>query len=267
MVVKEIYRSFRILPAYANQTRSVSENARNIRNVLTRANRPEELLFSELPKALGFEEALKRNAKAYVCSLKDTLQELINSLSKLREKSRVQFCERFKFPLDLKIADIRNELAPRCELVAQLTDDAYIKNFASKGYNTVYQDEKWLDILLGAIASKPLSTWNDVDEKDFPNKLATLFRSFSNYELLQQEFFKQSKENSENPTIDQKVMPIATAITITTAGAIEAQSVIGKQIDSDEVVLLKQQLLDTLGNTNQRIKEAALVSLLKDVIH
>jgi hypothetical protein len=267
MIVKEIYRSFRILPAYANQTRSVSENARNIRNVLIRANRPEELLFTDLPKALGFEENLKDNANKYVCSLKDTLSELVNALGNLKEKASKELFDRFKLPPKATLTDVREELGPRCDVVSQLTDDAYIKNFASKGHNTIYLDDKWLDVLLGAIASKPLTSWNDVDEKDFPNKLATLYRSFSNYELLKQEFIQQNDAIENAPQSDKKTTPVATAVTITTAGSKELQSVIGKYIDSDEVTLLKEQLKNTLGNNHHSVKEAALVSLLKEVIH
>ena len=188
-IVKPLVKFAMNLPAYTRNTKkNLSPEAIALRNALLSSKEPDNLIFVEIPKALGFpaidENLEEEKIKSFKDKLAKTIQELNTAYEKLISECRQYICNAFS----IESSELKQRLPMRARFLSGLCVERHLTRlvFASMDDN---QDEKgWLEGLVMVISDKPASSWSDEDLLVFENNLANLSRKFINLEALQKNY-------------------------------------------------------------------------------
>ena len=190
-VVTPLMRFISQLPKYTLVTQELSDTAKNLRKVVQNAREPDELLFKELPDALGFPAfgaETGTDAKAisdFFTTLQDALSELeqiyevlLNSVEQLLVKA---------FNLTPKREELRAELATRAEPLFAVTIEMQLKGFLIQVCSRGHDHTSWLEAIATLLTKKPPASWVDLDKAQFESNLSQLARKFRHFEAVSYE--------------------------------------------------------------------------------
>jgi hypothetical protein len=155
------------LPAYTRTTRQIDDRTRAVREALLRGKEPAELLFAELPNALGIKpisssSGLEGNeVDGFVTALRGSLRELKQSYPKLLDNIRSKFSSTFGLPSEM--AELRAQARRRAIAMLDLTGDVGLKAFLLRLAEPSLGDQEWLVSLGTLLAGKPPASWHDQD--------------------------------------------------------------------------------------------------------
>jgi len=171
------------LPRYALLTRALSPEALAVREVLLSAREPQPLLFEELPQAIGLEplggEDLDR-VPLLEDKFRHCLLELQDAYGKLLERIQRELCDALLLPLEL--ADARQEIGRRAQVIQQWVADLELRPFAMRLADQELPDREWLESVASVLVHKPPSSWNDGDERQYRAVLRGLAGRFRRIE-------------------------------------------------------------------------------------
>ena len=132
-VVTPLMRFISQLPKYTLVTQELSDEAKNLRKVVQNAREPDELLFKQLPEALGFPSFSAETAtdsktvSDFFTTLQDALSELELAYEMLLNSVEQLLVEAFN--LTPKKEELRAELAARAEPLFAVTIEMQLKGF------------------------------------------------------------------------------------------------------------------------------------------
>ena len=132
-VVTPLMRFIAQLPKYTLGTQELSDSAKNLRKVVQNAREPDELLFKQLPEALGFPSfGAEKATDAKVVSnfftiLQDALSELEQAYEALLNSIEQLLVEAFNLTPNKE--GLRAELAARAEPLFAVTIEMHLKGF------------------------------------------------------------------------------------------------------------------------------------------
>ena len=187
-VARPLLQFFASLPEYARQTQMVSSEAQSFRQALRHARSPHEMLFADIPAALGFlgDQALtKKQAKSFVGKMVSVQRELQTAYEEL--------CHRFAgmlagaLGLDKKSSPdkIRAALSVRAvKLTSHTADSAGAGDFLFHATDMRGNGEEWLTRMMTFLAGKPPQKWTDADESKAEFDLVNAFRRMVDVESL-----------------------------------------------------------------------------------
>ena len=187
-IVRSLVKFVSALPPYSRKTMAVSAPAVQVRNALLSAREPAQLLFSDLPRACGFEAftGMSRGREAlvegFVEVLGGSLRELQNVYDGLL--GRVQQALASRLGLPATSPNWFNELRERASQLQAIPLDAHLKGFVIRAANDALEREDLLVSLATQVANKPPAEWLDADADQFEVKLSQLARRFRNIEAL-----------------------------------------------------------------------------------
>jgi len=119
------------LPAYTHRTSSVSTAAASVRDAILCARDPHQLLFEDLPRAVGSEpisaDAELTVAQAFFARLKSALIELQRAYDNLLQDVQHQLVSTLRLPGDIRQA--RLEIGERTRLFDERVTDPRLKAF------------------------------------------------------------------------------------------------------------------------------------------
>ena len=178
-IVSHLLARIRVLDNYTLRTSSLPEQTRLVRAALLGAVEPDDLLFRELPEALGFKpvEASDKSyhaARSFAESVSVTLNELEGCYSALLGKMT-------KLLLDSSAE--KNRLAV-CGQAASLADEVLnpeVKAFVyALANDSVDSDTDWIKGIATVVAKKAPAEWRDDDlrrfERELPEQVAAFQR-------------------------------------------------------------------------------------------
>jgi hypothetical protein len=178
-IVRELVRQLKSLPEYAWKTNQISREAKALRRSIEIVHSPEQLLFGDLPDALGLKpisgEQLDREAlEEFFNRLNQTLAELATSTPRRRDWARDIFLEACELPANSDgwqtFVEITREmngrvnhpnLAPLVKRAAEAADPGAA-----------------LESVLALAANRPMRVWTDTDVDRFPKLAQSLGRLF-----------------------------------------------------------------------------------------
>ena len=164
-IVSHLVGVVRMLDRYASRTCSVDENSQAVRDVVFNATEPSEMLFTDLPKALGmkpfhtntdvtlFAGALAASVRELQGALDDTLGNLKDALL---EKTHMETRER--------LSGIAAKLLP--EVSSQ-----HMKVFLGALAAEIPDDQEWIKYVALILTDATPSEWNDEHVGMFKNRL------------------------------------------------------------------------------------------------
>ena len=227
---------------------------KNLRKVVLNAREPDELLFKQLPKALGFptfgmQETIEPKViSKFFKTLKNALSELEKTYKTLLNSIEQRLAEAFS--LTSSKEDLRAELVARSEPLLAVKIGMDIKAFSVQVCSGGHDFNSWLEAIATYLAKKPPASWLDVDKAQFESNLAQLARKFRHFEAVSYEKLKHTESSTGEPirvgiTAPKKIEQ--ERVVIVTPPVEDAADQIEREI---EPILDK---LDVDGNTEFRL--------------
>ncbi|WP_052349722.1 hypothetical protein [Picosynechococcus sp. NKBG042902] len=165
-VVTPLYQFVKKLPRYTKQTKRISDEGIAVLKILQQTVEPDELLFRDLPQALGLEpittkrsEKQLNNAKELKGRLVQVLREIYGAYDALLTESRQLI---FKaFGVRSEEAKLKEDLQVRCRYLVNQCIEPTLKRFMKAVLDSEVSDRQWLESLVMIIADKPAESWTD----------------------------------------------------------------------------------------------------------
>ncbi len=181
-VVRELYRQFNRFPEYTLKTRQLNQEAQAVRSVFKEGKAPEQLLFVNLPLALGTDpfradETDVANVEKFFERWNDAMTAVVGAYNALLERLEKRLCDSFG-------VSEWTELRTRALAIQPLVTELKLKSFVMRAGDDALERQKWLESVTAGIAGRPPSTWGDADEDHFKNLLPPLTSAFQHSELL-----------------------------------------------------------------------------------
>ncbi|MDE0688072.1 MAG: hypothetical protein OXI61_07900 [Candidatus Poribacteria bacterium] len=258
-VVTPLMRFISQLPRYTLGTQELSDEAKNIRKVVLNAREPDELLFKQLPEALGF-HAFGPETSTDTTLVSDFFNTLQNALSQLGNTydDLLNWIEQMlakAFTLTPTKKELRAELTTRAKPLQDVAIE--LRGFLTQVCSNRHDSTRWLEAIATNLAKKPPTSWTDTDKTQFEINLSQIARKFRHFEAI----FYEKREHTELPAGE----PIR--IGITRPNQPEQEQVVilpmtaEKQADKLENAI--EEVLDdidTEGNSELRLAVLARIS-------
>ncbi|MYA68871.1 hypothetical protein F4009_17345 [Candidatus Poribacteria bacterium] len=202
-VVTPLIRSIAQLPRYALTTQELSDTSKNVREAVLKAHEPDELLFNQLPEALGF-PAFGTETAIDAKIVSDFFTTLQDALSELEQAYEVllNFIEQLlvkAFNLTSKKEELRTELAARAEPLLEITIETDFKGFLIQICRDGHDFTSWLEAIATYLTKKPPASWVDLDKAQFESKLSQFARKFRHFEAVSYEKWKHTELSGGEP--------------------------------------------------------------------
>ena len=202
-VVTPLIRFIMQLPKYTLVTQELSDTAKNLRQVVRNAREPDELLFKQLPEAIGFpafstETATDAKAASnFFNTLQDVLSELEQAYDHLLNWVEQLLVE--AFTLTPTAETLRTALANRAEPLLAITVETDLKGFLIHVCSGGHDFRSWLEAIATYLAKKPPSAWIDTDKAQFEINLSQLARKFRHFEAVSYEKLEHVESSAGEP--------------------------------------------------------------------
>lgn len=184
-VVRPLIQFVNRLTPYARQTCKISDTAAQVRSALLSAIEPDELLFTDLPKAYGIDPIDQDStgspeiASLLKSRLIDALRELHTAYDRLIEECRAKLCEVFGTTPD-SLLSLRARLSSMANHLIDRDIGPELRRFVFVLADTHHDVIPWLESLMMVCTDKPPRRWDDSDCEVFSTRLLALSRAFSN---------------------------------------------------------------------------------------
>lgn len=186
-VVKPLCVFVAQLPNYVLNTKKLTRATLAVRDTILSAREPATLLFTDLPKACGFEcfaanTSAGKSVPLFVKALKSAIDELRAAFPELQD--RLRKCLRDVFDLPGSFQQFRTALAGRAQQVVIGITEPKLKALCLRLLDDNLAEAEWLDSLGSYLALKPPSKWHDAEEDLFGQELAELATRFHRVESI-----------------------------------------------------------------------------------
>jgi len=164
-VISPLLRAMRNLPPYSLRTRSVSAQTIEVRSTLLSAREPDQLLFTALPRALGFQPIVADHQlrseviEAYAHALQTAVRELEEAYPTLLDTLEASLAQQFGARAD----SVRDDLRVRADRLREQLIDPTLKAIANALTTRDASREAWLEQLGMVVARTAPTSWTDDD--------------------------------------------------------------------------------------------------------
>lgn len=169
-IAAALFQRFEALPNFAKRTLRLDADARNIRNVVMKADDPERLLFDDLPAALGDSlspDAIYNAILAAEASYPALLDELRVALGRALGIDHRDF----------------GGIAERTQQIRGMTNDYNFDAFADRAA-AIEQGTGDIESLVSVLLHRPARNWSDRDREEALTEIARYGRRFRELEAL-----------------------------------------------------------------------------------
>lgn len=177
-IVRPLYLFLAGLPDYARQTDQLSEETLALRKAIEAAREPADLVFSGIPKALGYDPTSKNEIVApdLAQKLGRCITELRRCLPELQNRMSAAILKSFRHEGPLEAW--RLSISESAETVIVGLGDADFRAFCLKLIDAENPEPEWLEALGSLLTRCPPSRWKDRDEIVFREKIEAFARQF-----------------------------------------------------------------------------------------
>ena len=198
-VIKAFIPFISRLPKYTLNTETLSDNAKNLRAAVLNAREPDELLYKELPEALGFSafglKTTDSNAAAkFSSTLQDTLSELGRAYENLLNSIEKQIKDAFVLIGDRDT--YREALAHQAGPLREIASEPQLIQFLIRICDEQLDTTSWLEAIGATLAGKPPNSWFDRDTDTFKSNFSQVVRKLRHIEAL----FYEEREHADSST-------------------------------------------------------------------
>ena len=180
------------LPRYVRQTGTLSREARTVLQRLLNARDPIDLLFVELPEAVGVpafpadEPVTDAAVERFQSRLRDAVADLARAHGKLIDRIGLVVREAFS-AADGDISALRATLQGRATALTPACADDRLKPLVATLARNAGDDSDWLVSVATVARQVPVDSWRDRDLSAFTTRIYDLSRRFQTMERLMAE--------------------------------------------------------------------------------
>jgi hypothetical protein len=191
-IVRPLFRFFNRLHPYNRQTKSLSATAIAVREALFAAREPDQLLFTDLPKACGFDPFLpntrgSKNVDLFFRTLQKALLELQRAYDDLLASLQQMLFRAF----GISSGKAREVIRSRALGAAEHAVESRLRAFLLHLTDNEQDDVVWIEAIASLLAGKPARMWTDMDRARYEITLSELTRNFRHIESLVLELGKR----------------------------------------------------------------------------
>lgn len=262
-VVRPLVRFVTALPPVTRRARDLSPEAAAVRDALTNATEPDQLIFETLPMAVGLQPFIEPaildgslRLQNFRRALFRSLRELETYYERLLEQCRGLIHEAFGVQSDP--TRLREDLRVRCQYLLGRCVDPMLKRLTAAAIEADRDERNWLEAIVMVVADRPAETWTGDDRLVFELNLAEVARRFGRLEALLREAGSPPEEGFD-----------ARRIAVTNADGKEFQRIVWiDRAQQDRVALHARRLADEIrGIQEPHLREAIALSLLDHVMN
>ncbi|MEA5417742.1 hypothetical protein VB712_00810 [Spirulina sp. CCNP1310] len=180
MVAKPLFTFAKKLPKFTHQTQRISPEAQAVLRELQNAQEPDELLFTSLPKACGFERIPATGVddlklvEAFRKKFIECLHEIQTAYEVLLADAQRDLYE--AFGIRSGEAKLREDLRVRANYLLRVCVEPLLKRFVLAAVDQHKSDHEWLEAVVMVVADKPPRSWSDRDVTGFELALSDVAR-------------------------------------------------------------------------------------------
>ncbi|MFF3765888.1 ATP-binding protein [Streptomyces sp. NPDC001922] len=265
-----------VLDQYSRKTKRLSDDTLVVRRVLTEATDPDQLVFEELPEALGFEEITPgvqkdpEAAEAYVARLTTALNELTDASANLCRYVVETLAQEFRLPAS-STGELRTGLAERMRGFADASLEVSLHGFVTRVLNEMLPDDDWLGTVVVQLVNQALGDWTDRNMEVFPRVVRDRARALDRvshlYDVAEEEVVDEPAAASLKRTKPKQRQIDTHLLTLTTPQGTEERTLIhvpkkSRNAADKLVVSVIRQAEEALGPDGARVLLAALAEHL-----
>jgi hypothetical protein len=184
--VKQLLRQVRRWSNHERHTQRMSPQAKALRKACLAAKEPDQLLFIDLPKAVGVENLTKDALDGVVEAITRAMQEVSGRFTTLLNELQVNIGHM----LNALGPSVRSDLAPRAARLKDQILDPRLRAFVlALADQDLLEDADWIQRVCLALLGRAPSEWIDADVQRFHvalNELAPVFRRLEALHFIQQ---------------------------------------------------------------------------------
>lgn len=186
------------LPKYTLMTQTLSENAKNLQDVVLDAREPDTLLFHDLPRIMeypSFSTETNTNSKTeqFFKAFQNVLDELKQAYPTLLNSVEQHLASNFS--LEYGGEQLRRELINLAEPLEEVTSGTQLTGFLMQICDSGLDFDNWLEAIATFVVNKPPASWRDTDKVQFEINLSQLARKFLHFEAVSYEKRKHPKSS------------------------------------------------------------------------
>ncbi len=253
------------LPKFTKLTKSptyLSRAAIAVRESFETASSPERLLFSLLPKALGFDSA-ETGSEGFAEALREAVQRLKHAYAAMLDKQRELLCEAFEQSPNTTLVDLRANLRWYASLEPFTIDRDGLKAFVGRITSPDGSDSEWLESVISFLGQLPSEQWTDAVCREVEFKLADYSARLLDLHKLYVAYLDHRNEQ-EIDDVDVYVLK-----SMKLRGETLEQVVTVNKRQRERIEKAKKEILDVLSkellNNSQNIK-AVLAELVSETL-
>lgn len=163
-VVGPLIKYIEALPSYSRNTREVSLEAQRVRSAIMNSIEPMQLLFEDLPQAVGMDMKEKQKESNWREELQIRLRNALNDLeqaySRLNQRVQQALLEAFNYS---DIDKLKEMQVKRVNSLVGVCSDSELKPFLQSIIRPATDSVEWAKGIAGIVVKKPLDAWNDHD--------------------------------------------------------------------------------------------------------
>lgn len=256
-VVGPLLEMVRQLPEHSLHSAELSQEATRAREALVSAREPDQLIFEELPAALGhprIQAGGRDDGVAFAAALHGVMKELQDAYPKLL--GRVADTINSGLALDHRNT-LKVEAAARARPLIGHVVEPHLRSLLFAMSSDALDDDDWLEAVGLAISGRPPRMWRSADTDQFTAQATSLLGAFRRVEALHFD----GRANSPSGFIPRKV-------TVTAPDGTELSRVVW--LAEAELPLLRRVVADTRSRIAAALPsigdEALLAALAEEML-
>ncbi|WP_207641570.1 hypothetical protein [Syntrophomonas palmitatica] len=171
-VVGPLVKYIEALPPYSRNTREISLEAQRIRAAIMNSSEPLQLLFEDIPLAVGIDLNEKQKEANWQEELQIRLRKALNELDqaypKLNLRVQQALLEIFNH---FDIEQLKEIQVKRISPLVEVCSDSELKPILQSMIRPAANPSEWVKGIAGIVVKKPVDSWNDKDFIPFVAKL------------------------------------------------------------------------------------------------
>jgi hypothetical protein len=231
------------LPEYTQTTREgLSDRAQKVRSAFNLAKSPNDLIFFDLPGALGFSSSDKlaeRDLEDFSVALTEVIHEFRDCYKKLIDRFRVVLSQGLGREESIDLAECRRACGNLYGLEHYSQDVKSLGGLISRLTKVQAENNEWFENILMYLGRKPSSGWTDTDANNALYRLKDFLRQINDLEKIR---IETKKRDINDPNVDFFLLKV-----IQTGG-----------VSLDRVVVVDRLTEEKIGTTLQNLTEELL---------
>lgn len=253
-LVRPLVKFIAEVPDYSRNTMKLSQEAKALRKSLLEARDPANLIFIEIPSAIGVDpsdfEMLATKLPIYISEIQTSYDRLLDRIAASITDS---------FETAIPVNEFRPELFSRAKAISNKLAEVELKSFVLRLGDDKLNYRQWLESLASHLGRKSAARWHDSDEENFHQKMAVLAKRMLRAEAANSNAVQQLNDPNGSRTV---------WLALTKPNGVESTQLLHwSDAEEEQVSQLEKQIYDIIqknGRTGLSAAARALLSKIQD---